>query len=146
MAAATFMSVASTTPELFTNMISTFVANSTDMGLGTIIGSMLFNTLGVAACASLAASKPVKLDWLPLTRDSIIFTINLLILVGMAWDGQIQWYESSILFVLFIFYFCVLFQNHRWEKYFRNFIESRFSFCRPTDCGKWKVKSPASSG
>lgn len=123
------MSLASTTPEFFTNMISTFT--DSDMGLGTIIGSMLFNTLGVAACASLASVKPVQLNWFPLTRDSIIFSINLCILVAMSWDGMIMWYEASILFGLFIVYFCILFQNHRWEKYFRRFIENRCRWCRP---------------
>lgn len=47
------MATATTTPELFTNVISTFIADS-DMGIGTIIGSLLFNTLGVAAVAALA--------------------------------------------------------------------------------------------
>lgn len=53
-AAATFMATATTTPELFTNVISTFIAES-DMGIGTIIGSLMFNTLGVAAVAAMAA-------------------------------------------------------------------------------------------
>lgn len=47
------MATATTAPEFFTNVISTFLMES-DMGLGTIIGSMTFNTLGVAAVASLA--------------------------------------------------------------------------------------------
>lgn len=55
-AAATFMATATSTPELFTNVISVFIAES-DMGLGTIIGSMMFNTLGVAALAALSAPK-----------------------------------------------------------------------------------------
>jgi Sodium/calcium exchanger protein len=53
-AAATFMALATTIPEFFTNTISTFVTDS-DMGIGTIVGSLLFNTLGVSACAALAA-------------------------------------------------------------------------------------------
>lgn len=53
------MATATTTPELFTNVISTFVADS-DMGIGTIIGSLMFNTLGVAAVAALAT---VKVIW-----------------------------------------------------------------------------------
>lgn len=117
-AAATFMAIAGTTPEFFTHTISIFIANS-DMGLGTIIGSMLFNTLGVAACAGMAAQKPVQLNWFPLARDSIIFSINISILVTMAWDGQIMWYETVILFVLFILYFVLLFQNHRFERIIR---------------------------
>ena len=55
-AAATFMATATTTPEFFTNVISTFITES-DVGLGTIVGSLMFNTLGVAAVASLAAHK-----------------------------------------------------------------------------------------
>jgi hypothetical protein len=52
---------------------------------------MMFNTLGVAACASLFTKKPIQIDWWPITRDSIIFSINISILVTMAWDGVIMW-------------------------------------------------------
>lgn len=55
-AAATFMATATTMPEFFTNTISTFVTDS-DLGIGAIIGSMLFNTLGTSACAALASTK-----------------------------------------------------------------------------------------
>lgn len=55
-AAATFMATATTMPEFFTNTISTFVTDS-DLGIGAIIGSMLFNTLAVAGCAALASRK-----------------------------------------------------------------------------------------
>lgn len=51
--AAVFMATATATPEMFTNVISTFIAES-DMGLGTIIGSLMWNILGVAAVSSLA--------------------------------------------------------------------------------------------
>lgn len=135
------MSIATTTPELFTNLISTFVTKS-DMGLGTILGSMLFNTLGVAAVGALASVKPVTLDWFPLTRDSIIFAINLCILISVAWDGVIMWYEATLLFVLFIAYFAFVISNHRWETFFRGYIESRFSWCHPLveegQCGMGK--------
>lgn len=54
MAAATFMASATSCPELFVNMMGTFVTES-DLGIGTIVGSALFNTLGVAAVGSFAA-------------------------------------------------------------------------------------------
>ena len=54
MAAATFMSVATSCPEFFVNVISTFLTQS-DMGIGTIVGSAIFNVLGVAAVGGLAA-------------------------------------------------------------------------------------------
>lgn len=56
MGAAVFMASATAMPELFTNLISTFIAQS-DMGLGAVIGSLMWNILGVAAVASLATRK-----------------------------------------------------------------------------------------
>lgn len=47
------MSTATCTPELFTNLIGTFIADS-DMGIGAVIGSLMFNMLGVSAVASFA--------------------------------------------------------------------------------------------
>ncbi|XP_068902721.1 sodium/potassium/calcium exchanger 5-like [Tenebrio molitor] len=111
-AAATFMSVATSAPELFVNIIGTFVTES-DIGIGTVVGSSLFNTLGVASLGGLAASKPVQLHWWPVTRDVIIYICSILLLVGITWDGVIFWYESLILFIVYFVYFTVMFQNGR---------------------------------
>lgn len=46
------MATATATPELFTNLISTFVTDS-DMGLGTVIGSLMFNILGVTSLSAI---------------------------------------------------------------------------------------------
>jgi Ca2+/Na+ antiporter len=59
-AGATFMAIATSTPELFINIIGTFITES-DLGLGTIVGSAVFNILGVAACLGLAASKVISI-------------------------------------------------------------------------------------
>lgn len=50
------MAMATAMPELFTNLISTFIADS-DLGLGAVIGSLMWNILGVAAVSSLATAK-----------------------------------------------------------------------------------------
>lgn len=134
LAAATFMAVASTTPEFFTNLISTFIADS-DMGLGTIIGSMMFNTLGVAACAGLAAIKPVQLDWFPMARDCIIYSINISTLVMIAWDGRIMWWETTILFVFFMLYFLLLSQTRKYERFSRYWLEERWGCCKKNSYG-----------
>lgn len=55
-AAATFMAIATSAPEFFVNIVGTFVTES-DIGVGTIVGSAMFNTLGVAALGGLAASQ-----------------------------------------------------------------------------------------
>jgi Ca2+/Na+ antiporter len=58
-AGATFMAVATSSPELFINIIGTFVTES-DLGVGTIVGSAVFNVLGVATCLGLAATKVIS--------------------------------------------------------------------------------------
>lgn len=55
-AAATFMSFATCTPEFFTILIGTFITE-TDIGIGAVVGSGMFNILGVATCGGLAAAK-----------------------------------------------------------------------------------------
>ncbi|XP_062559887.1 sodium/potassium/calcium exchanger 3-like [Armigeres subalbatus] len=127
-AAATFMAVAGTIPEFFTNTISTFIAES-DMGIGTIMGSLLFNTLGVACLAGLACKKPVQLDWWPLTRDCIVLAFHIILLIGFSWDGRIHWYEAMIFVILFFTYFLVMFQNKRIMKVAKKYIEVKWNMC-----------------
>lgn len=59
MAAATFMAIATSAPEFFVNVVGTFITES-DIGVGTVIGSAIFNTLGVAAVGGLAAANVSK--------------------------------------------------------------------------------------
>ena len=53
-AGATFMAIATSAPELFTNLIATFVTKG-DVGVGTIVGSAVFNILAVAAVCGILA-------------------------------------------------------------------------------------------
>ncbi|XP_055630226.1 sodium/potassium/calcium exchanger 3-like isoform X2 [Toxorhynchites rutilus septentrionalis] len=128
-AAATFMATATSMPEFFTNTISTLVVDS-DMGLGTIMGSMLFNTLGVAALVGLLTKSHVQLDWWPLTRDSVIVIISTSCLVGSLWDERIYWYEAVLFVILYVLYFLVMFQNNRMKKIAVELIENRWDLCR----------------
>lgn len=49
------MSFATTSPELFVILISTFLTKS-DIGIGAVVGSGMFNILGVATVGGLAAT------------------------------------------------------------------------------------------
>jgi Ca2+/Na+ antiporter len=48
------MAIATSSPELFTNVIGTFITEG-DIGVGTIVGSAVFNILAVTAVCGLAA-------------------------------------------------------------------------------------------
>lgn len=53
---ATFMAAATSSPELFINCIGTFVTQG-DLGVGTVVGSAVFNILAVPACCGLFAGQ-----------------------------------------------------------------------------------------
>lgn len=48
------MAGATSSPELFVNVIGTFITEG-DIGIGTIVGSAVFNILAVAACCGIGA-------------------------------------------------------------------------------------------
>jgi Ca2+/Na+ antiporter len=54
-AGATFMAMASSSPELFINCVGTFVTEG-DIGVGAVVGSAVFNVLAVPACCGLFAN------------------------------------------------------------------------------------------
>lgn len=132
------MATATTTPEFFTNVISTFVTES-DIGLGTIIGSLMFNTLGVAAVASFAATKPVQLDWWPFTRDISIYAINIFLLVIFVYDGQISLDETIYMVTWFFIYFIILYQNKRIMPAVKWFWEEYLNCCKVSSYGTYHV-------
>jgi hypothetical protein len=53
-AGATFLATANCFPELFVNVVGTFLTES-DLGVGTITGGAVFNTFATPACGALSA-------------------------------------------------------------------------------------------
>lgn len=58
---ATFMAAATSSPELFINCIGTFVTKG-DLGVGTVVGSAVFNILAVPACCGLFAGQVIVFE------------------------------------------------------------------------------------
>lgn len=50
------MAAATSSPELFINSVGTFITKS-DIGVGTVVGSAVFNVLAVPACCGLFTGK-----------------------------------------------------------------------------------------
>lgn len=80
-AGATFMAAATSAPELFVNVIGTFITEG-DIGVGTIVGSAVFNILAVAACCGIGAGMvrrkyPDKsLKFRLCTHDAYLLTVR----------------------------------------------------------------------
>ena len=109
-AGATFMAVGSSAPTLFISIISTFFTEG-DIGLGTIVGSTIFNTLFIIALCGIGAGLTMRLNWYPLFRDSTMYVISVLILMVALYDRKIHWYESAAFFVTYSLYIVVMYFN-----------------------------------
>uniref|UniRef100_A0A1B6FZ48 Sodium/potassium/calcium exchanger 5 n=2 Tax=Cuerna arida TaxID=1464854 RepID=A0A1B6FZ48_9HEMI len=113
-AGATFMAAATSAPELFVNVIGTFITEG-DIGVGTIVGSAVFNILAVAACCGIGSGMVVPLHWWPLTRDCLAYGVTVTILICIIHDERVEWYEAMVLVTLYTVYIAVMY----WDKSFQ---------------------------
>lgn len=116
-AGATLMAAGGSAPELFTSFVGTF--QQSDIGIGTIVGSAVFNVLFVIGCCSMLSKEVLTLTWWPLFRDSVYYAIGLLvlsILVGVLGNGTVVWYEALILLLMYVGYVVLMGYNRRLYK------------------------------
>ncbi|XP_012288243.1 sodium/potassium/calcium exchanger 4 [Orussus abietinus] len=111
-AGATLMAAATSSPELFINVVGTFVTEG-DLGVGTIVGSAVFNILAVPACCGLFASQVLELEWWPVSRDSLCYGITVGLLIVTLKDGRVEWYEALVLVVAYVLYILAMAFNER---------------------------------
>ncbi|XP_017062886.1 sodium/potassium/calcium exchanger 4 isoform X2 [Drosophila eugracilis] len=132
-AGATFMAAATSAPELFVNVIGTFITEG-DIGVGTIVGSAVFNILAVAACCGIGAGMTIPLDWWPLTRDSIAYGVTVAILICVMHDERVEWYEALILVSLYAVYLAVMYFDKTFQKCAKGGVKQARSRSRSSNC------------
>jgi Ca2+/Na+ antiporter len=121
-AGATFMAAGGSAPELATSLLGVFVSKS-DIGIGTIVGSAVFNVLFViAACALLAPN--LEVTWYPLGRDCIYYCMSILALTIVVLDQKVQWYEACMLFLLYIIYCTIMNFNASVHRCVEDFVKN----------------------
>jgi len=111
-AGATLMAAGGSAPELFTSLIGTF--QESEVGIGTIVGSAVFNVLFVIAMCSLLAKETLQLTWWPLFRDSAYYAIGLCVLavfVGVNSKGEIHLWEAIVLLGMYLGYILLMAYN-----------------------------------
>ncbi|XP_055301928.1 sodium/potassium/calcium exchanger 3 isoform X2 [Sitodiplosis mosellana] len=125
---ATFMAAATSSPELFVNVIGTFITEG-DIGIGTIVGSAVFNILAVAACCGIGAGMDIPLDWWPLTRDCLAYGFTVAVLICIIHDERVEWYEALILVILYIVYIGIMYFDKTIQKWARGGLRQAQSRC-----------------
>lgn len=114
-AGATFMAAGGSAPELFTSIIGVFISFD-DVGIGTIVGSAVFNILFVIGMCALFSRTDLYLTWWPLFRDVTFYSLALLILILFFRDNLIELYEAVVLLLVYILYVTFMKFNSRIER------------------------------
>nr|XP_061810645.1 sodium/potassium/calcium exchanger 2-like [Nerophis lumbriciformis] len=95
-AGATFMAAGGSAPELFTSIIGVFISHS-NVGIGTIVGSAVFNILFVIGMCAIFSKEILNLTWWPLFRDVSFYILDLILLIVFFLDNFISVGESITL-------------------------------------------------
>uniref|UniRef100_A0A7S1Y1G9 PH domain-containing protein n=1 Tax=Phaeomonas parva TaxID=124430 RepID=A0A7S1Y1G9_9STRA len=128
-AGATFMAAGASSPEVFSSLIALFVTKS-EAGVGTVIGSEVFNMLCIVGGSVLYAENHVlNLDWRVLLRECTFYLLALISLLWTCWKSEereikagsddkgeyleIQWYHGLVLMCLYFAYavVCATYQS-----------------------------------
>lgn len=127
-AGATFMAAGGSAPELFTSVIGVFISYD-DVGIGTIVGSAVFNILFVISMCAIFSKTVLSLTWWPLFRDVTFYSVSLITLIVCFKDNVIHWYEASILLGCYFAYVTFMKFNETTEKAVRKLL-NRSKFTR----------------
>lgn len=132
-AGATFMAAGGSAPELFTSVIGVFVSFD-DVGIGTIVGSAVFNILFVIGMCALFSRTLLTLTWWPLFRDCTFYSASLITLIIFFRDNYIHWYEAAVLFSIYLMYVSFMKWNQTVERFVKKLIyRNRVTRVRSTD-------------
>ncbi|XP_030621696.1 sodium/potassium/calcium exchanger 3 [Chanos chanos] len=113
-AGATFMAAGSSAPELFTSLIGVFITKG-DLGVGTIVGSAVFNILVIIGVCGIFSGQTILLTWWPLFRDSVYYILSVLALILIIYDEKVLWWETIILISMYGIYILIMkFNSQIW--------------------------------
>jgi len=115
MAGSTLMAAGSSAPELAVALFAILMAGHHEaIGVGTIVGSALFNILVITGLVMYIRGK-AKLVWQPILRD-IVFYILAILLLGYAFHaGEITLLNGILLIGAYVLYIIVVYY---WKRIF----------------------------
>ena len=111
-AGATFLAAGSSAPEFFTSLADTF-STGNSVGVGTIVGSAMFNILVIVAMAAAATSETLDIDWRPVVRDCGFYSASITTMIIFFQDGRIYWWEGLIMVLIYFIYIGFMTQNEK---------------------------------
>lgn len=120
-AGATFMAAGGSAPELFTSIMGVFISFD-DVGIGTIVGSAVFNILFVIGACAIFSRTVLNLTWWPLFRDCSFYSIGLVTLILFFQDSFIELHEAFVLLMVYVLYSIFMKWNHSVEMFIKKTV------------------------
>ncbi|NXJ06508.1 NCKX1 protein, partial [Odontophorus gujanensis] len=139
-AGATFMAAGGSAPELFTSLIGVFISHS-NVGIGTIVGSAVFNILFVIGTCALFSREILHLTWWPLFRDISFYIIDLLMLILFFLDSVIDWWESLLLLTAYATYVFTMKHNVSLEQWVKEELNKKLNAVQAASAEHMRKKS-----
>jgi K+-dependent Na+/Ca+ exchanger-like protein len=111
-AGASLMAMGSSAPELFIALLALVIAGGShsDVGIGTIVGSAIFNVLVITGASAIA--RPARISYRVVVRDVVMYVASVALLIFVFIDGEIVLWEAAMFLVLYAVYIVILFN---WE-------------------------------
>lgn len=111
-AGASLMAMGSSAPELAIAVIAVFKGGAhSDVGIGTIVGSAVFNILVITGASALV--RPIEVTLKVVFRDCIVYVCGILLLLMTFQDGKVSVLEALVFLGLYAIYIFLLFQWNR---------------------------------
>lgn len=108
-AGASLMAMGSSAPELSIALLALFKEGGahSDVGIGTIVGSAVFNILVITGISAIIKEARITLP--AVARDTVFYLIGIGFLLYAFWDGEITRVESFLFIALYAAYIAFLF-------------------------------------
>ncbi|MCI5128397.1 MAG: hypothetical protein D3907_07830 [Candidatus Electrothrix sp. AUS3] len=113
-AGASLMAVGSSAPELAIALTALFQGNGehSDVGIGTIVGSAVFNILVITGASALA--RPAKITLSVVIRDCLVYVLSIGLLLITFFDGKIYPLEAFSFLLVYVAYLIILYKWNAW--------------------------------
>lgn len=107
-AGASLMAMGSSAPELFIALMALYLGGAhSDIGIGTIVGSAVFNILVITGMSAVVAGT-LEINPMAIGRDIIFYLGSVAILLFVFWDGNIELWEAGLMMVAYFGYLGLL--------------------------------------
>ena len=107
----TAAAIGTSLPEFGSAMIAS-LSGSVDIGVGTVIGSNIWNIAGILGISAIAAGI-IRTDSSGINRDGLMTLVTGIILIFFMLFGDINWTASVVMIALYIFYLWRLIKSQK---------------------------------